>query len=127
MPDDELVLKISPVKAGLLCKCPRCGQGSLFKSLLQIADRCSVCQFDLAKSDSGDGPAVFIIFILGFLIIPLALWLEASFEPPLWVHALLWPIIIIGGSIALLRPLKGLMVALQYHHKASDSGSVDYD
>ncbi|OUS13538.1 hypothetical protein A9Q97_04845 [Rhodospirillales bacterium 47_12_T64] len=127
MPDDETVSKTSPVKAGLLCKCPRCGEGSIFKSFLIIADKCPFCGFDLAHSDSGDGPAVFIIFILGFLVIPIAIWFEVSFEPPLWVHALIWPVLILGGSIALLRPMKGLMVALQYHHKASDSGSVDYD
>ena len=127
MPDDESVSITSPVKAGLLCKCPKCGKGSAFKNFLTVADNCSVCGLDLAKSDSGDGPAVLIIFILGFLVVPLAIWVELVFEPPLWGHAIIWPIVIFGGSIALLRPLKGLMVALQYHHKASDSGSVDYD
>lgn len=127
MPDDEIVSITSPVKAGLLCKCPKCGKGSIFKGLLKLADECPVCGFDLAKSDSGDGPAVFIVFILGFIVVPMTIWFEFSLEPPIWVHLIIWPLIVIGGSIALLRPLKGLMVALQYHHKASDSGSVDYD
>ncbi|MFD2204348.1 DUF983 domain-containing protein [Kiloniella antarctica] len=127
MSDDEIVFKTSPVKAGLLCKCPRCGKGRIYKGLLKLVGECSVCGFNLAKSDSGDGPAVFIVFILGFIIVPMAIWVELSLEPPIIVHLLICPIIVVGGSIALLRPLKGLMVALQYHHKASDSGSVDYD
>ncbi|WP_282607547.1 DUF983 domain-containing protein [Pelagibius sp. Alg239-R121] len=117
----------SPVKTGLACRCPRCGQGKLFDGFLTVAKSCSVCGVDLEKSDSGDGPAVFIIFILGFLVVPMALLLEAKAEPPMWVHMAIWPAVILGGAIGLLRPLKGLMIALQFKHKASDSGSIDYD
>ncbi len=92
-----------------------------------MAARCRVCDLDLTKQDSGDGPAVFIIFILGFVIVPLALWLELAVVPPMWVHVILWPPLIILGALALLRPMKGIMIALQYRHKASDSGTVDYD
>lgn len=116
-----------PVSTGLACKCPRCGKGKLFEGFLTVAKSCSVCGTDLEKADSGDGPAVFIIFILGALVVPLALLLEAQAEPPMWVHMTIWPVVILGGSLGLLRPLKGLMIALQFKHKASDSGSVDYD
>lgn len=117
----------SPVSTGLACRCPRCGQGKLFEGFLTVAKTCTVCGADLEKADSGDGPAVFIIFILGFLVVPLALLLEAKTEPPMWVHLSIWPAVILGGAIGLLRPLKGLMIALQFKHKASDSGSVHYD
>ncbi len=117
----------SPFATGLACRCPRCGQGKLFDGFLTVAKRCEICGVDLEKADSGDGPAVFIIFILGFLVVPLALLLEAKAEPPMWVHLSIWPAVILGGAIALLRPLKGLMIALQFKHKASDSGSVHYD
>jgi uncharacterized protein (DUF983 family) len=119
--------RISPVGAGLRCKCPRCGRGRLFHGYLTVAGTCESCGLDLEKADSGDGPAVFIIFILGFLVVPLALLLEAKAAPPYWVHVALWPVVILGGALALLRPLKGLMIALQFHHKASESGTQRYD
>ena len=60
--------RVSPIAAGLACRCPRCGRGRLFDGYLTVAARCSACGLDLSKADSGDGPAVFIIFILGFLV-----------------------------------------------------------
>jgi uncharacterized protein (DUF983 family) len=99
----------------------------VFDGFLTVAESCSACGLDLSKADSADGPAVFVIFILGFLLVPLALLFEAMVEPPLWLHVLIWPPLILGGSLALLRPMKGVMIALQYHHKASDSGTETYD
>ena len=119
--------RVSPVSAGLRCRCPRCGRGALFAGYLTVAERCSVCGLDLRKADSGDGPAVFIIFILGFLIVPLALVFEAAVAPPLWLHMVIWPPLVLLGTLALLRPMKGLLIALQFHHKASDSGTETYD
>lgn len=127
MSDNQDYGSPSPVSTGLACRCPRCGKGKLFEGFLTVAKTCNVCGADLEKADSGDGPAVFIIFILGFLVVPLALLLEAKAEPPMWVHLSIWPAVILGGAIGLLRPLKGLMIALQFKHKASDSGSVHYD
>ncbi len=119
--------RLSPFGTGIACRCPRCGKGPLFDGFLNVAAQCSVCELDLKKADSGDGPAVFIIFILGFLVVPLALLFESNFAPPMWQHMAIWPAVIIGGALALLRPMKGVMIALQYRHKASDSGTVDYD
>ena len=118
---------VSPVAAGLGCRCPRCGRGRLYDGFLTVADTCADCGLDLGKADSGDGPAVFIIFILGFLVVPLALLLEVAAGPPYWVHLVVWPVVILGGALGLLRPLKGLLIALQFHHKASDSGTQTYD
>jgi uncharacterized protein (DUF983 family) len=117
----------SAIATGLACKCPRCGQGRLFAGFLTVAERCTVCGLDLKKADSADGPAVFIIFILGFLVVPLALWVESRFAPPMWLHMTIWPPVILGGALGLLRPMKGVMIALQYRHKASESGTIDYD
>jgi len=127
MPQDEYRARRSPIAIGLRCRCPRCGEGPLYDGFLTVAERCTVCGLDLRKADSGDGPAVFIIFILGFVVVPLALWVEATFAPPLWVHMVIWPVVIVGGALALLRPAKGILIALQFRHRASDSGSVDYD
>lgn len=116
----------SAVLTGLLCRCPRCGKGKLFSGILTIAERCNVCGLDLRKQDAGDGPAVFVIFFLGAIFMPLVFWVEFSLEPPWWVHILLWPIPVVIVALALLRPMKGFLVAQQFRHHASDSGTVDY-
>ncbi len=117
----------SPFATGLACKCPRCGQGRLYAGFLTVAERCTACGLDLEKADSGDGPAVFIIFILGFLVVPAALWVESRFAPPMWLHVGVWPPLILGAALGLLRPMKGVLIALQYRHRASESGTIDYD
>lgn len=110
---------LSALRTGLLCRCPRCGQGRLFAGYLKVVDSCAVCGLDLREHDSGDGPAVFIIFILGFIVVPLAVWTEFRFAPPFWLHVAIWPVVLLGGTFALLPPLKGLMVALQYRHRST--------
>lgn len=115
---------VDPVKAGLAGSCPRCGEGRLFAGFLNVAPRCSNCGLDYSFADSGDGPAVFVILIIGFIVVGLALWLEVSYGPPLWVHFLLWIPLIVVLSLAALRLAKGLMIALQYRNKAAE-GRLD--
>ena len=117
----------SPILTGIACRCPRCGRGRLFRGLLSINETCSACGFDLKAADSGDGPAVFIIMILGAIVAPLAIWMEFALEPPIWVHILLWPVVVVGGAIGLLRPMKGVLIALQFHHQASEHRVGDAD
>jgi len=109
--------QVSPFQAGLLCRCPRCGRGRLFEGVLRVRERCAVCGFDLRAHDVGDGAAVFVILILGFIVVGLALLVEARFEPPLWLHAVIWPVVIFGGAILMLRPLKATLIALQFQHR----------
>jgi uncharacterized protein (DUF983 family) len=108
---------VSPFRAGLRCRCPRCGEGRLFDGFLTVAERCGVCGLPISRHDAGDGPAVFVILILGFLVVGLALLVEATMKPPLWVHAILWPPFILIVAIGLLRPLKATLLALQYRHR----------
>lgn len=111
------------LKQALACKCPRCGQGDLYKPgflNLSLNDICPSCGFPLAKNDSGDGPAVFLIFILGFLLVPIALLTDHLFTPPLWVHAILWSVVTLSLALGLLKPAKALVIALQLKHRASD-------
>ncbi len=110
---------LSPFSAGLRCRCPRCGEGKLFSGLLTVRPSCAACGQDFSKIDAGDGPAVFVILILGFIVVGLALWLELKYEPPFWLHMVLWTPLILGGSIGMLRPFKATLIALQYRHKAS--------
>lgn len=115
---------VSPVAAGLSCRCPRCGRGPLFKGFLDLAPKCTACGLDYDFADAGDGPAVFVILFAGFIVVALAFFVEARFEPPMWVHALLWIPLILVVTLGLLRPLKALMVALQYRNKAAE-GRLD--
>lgn len=110
----------SPFRTGLACRCPRCGQGRLFTGFLTLRDTCPGCGLDYARADTGDGPAVLIVFVLGALVVPLALLFESQFHPPYWAHLVLWPPVILGGALALLRPMKATMVALQFHHRAGE-------
>lgn len=112
---------LSPFSTGIRCRCPRCGFGKLFDGYLTIAATCSHCGLDLAASDSGDGPAIFVIFIVGPIVTGLALWTEMTFSPPIWFHMIMWLPLVLGGSLWLLRPFKAVLVALQYKHKAGDS------
>ncbi|RTR20658.1 DUF983 domain-containing protein [Azospirillum griseum] len=111
---------ISPVSAGLACACPRCGRGKLFKGYLDVAERCDTCGLDFSKVDSGDGPAVFLIFILGFLVVPVALWVSMNVEWPLWLHALVWGAVVLGLTLGMLRPAKALVIAQQYRYRRSE-------
>ncbi len=111
---------VSPLVAGLRCRCPRCGRGRLFKGFLTVAPRCDVCDLDLARSDSGDGPAVFIVLIVGALVTAMALIVEVKYQPPIWLHLALWFPLILLGTLGMLRPLKSVMIALQYRHRAGE-------
>lgn len=112
----------SLIKAALSCKCPQCKKETIYKPglTLEIRDKCPSCGLALSEHDSGDGPAVFLIFILGFLLVPMALWVEFTFSPPLWFHAVLWSIITLGMTIGALRPIKSYIIALQFKHRPDD-------
>mgnify|MGYP001037488011 CR=1 FL=1 len=116
--DRALYPDLSPSQTGLRGRCPRCGEGRLFKGFLSLQPSCANCGLDYAFIDSGDGPAVFVILIVGFIVAFLALYVEFTFQPPFWVHILLWVPLIFGLSIGMLRPLKGMMIAIQYRTKA---------
>ena len=115
---------VSPLLAGPMCRCPRCGKGRLFRGFLDLLPRCEVCGLDYGFADAGDGPAVFLIMIAGFLVCGAALVVEMRYAPPLWVHAVLWLPLVLILTIGPLRPLKGLLIALQFHHKAAE-GRLD--
>ncbi|MGK2873156.1 MAG: DUF983 domain-containing protein [Alphaproteobacteria bacterium] len=114
----------SPLTTGLRSKCPACGRGALFRGFLTVLPCCSVCNTDFTKMDSADGPAVFVVLIAGAIVVTAALVVEVKYQPPYWLHAALWLPLIIGLSLGLLRPLKALMIALQYRHKAGN-GQID--
>src|SRR5258707_1807022 len=103
---------VSLVRAALGCRCPRCGKGRLFAGLLSVRANCEACGLDLSAQDAGDGPAVFVILFLGFIVVGLAAIVEIKFAPPVLLHLLLWTPLILGDAILILRPLKAALIAL---------------
>ena len=108
------------IVAGLSCACPRCGRGKLFRGFITLRSRCEACGLDYGFADSGDGPAVFIMFGAGFVVVFAALITEVVYRPPFWVHAALWLPLILIVTLGPLRSMKGLLIALQYHHRAAE-------
>ncbi len=111
---------VSPYAAGLGGKCPRCGQGALFKNFISVKDRCEVCNLDYSKADAGDGPAVFIMFIVGFVAVAVAFIARFVWFAPILTAFLVSGGVAIALSLALLRPFKATLVALQFKHKAEE-------
>jgi len=116
--DDRHYDEQSPILTGLFGRCPRCGHGHLFRGLVTLRPACEECGLDYSFADSGDGPAVFVILIAGFLALGLVLWIEFTYEPPFWVHALISLPATLAICLGMLRPLKGILIALQYRNKA---------
>ena len=102
------------MQAGLRARCPHYGEGRLYASMLTPAAACSAYRLDYSFIDSGDGPAVFVILILGFIVLGLAQSVETLFQPSLWIHALLWIPVIIFFCVWALRFTKALMIGVQY-------------
>lgn len=118
--DEPRHVPISPFRTGLAGRCPRCGKGPLFAGFLTLAPRCTACGLDYSFADSADGPAVFVMFIAGFIVVGAGLWLEFTYSPAWWVHVLVQLPILILVTLGPLRPFKGVLIALQYANKAEE-------
>lgn len=117
----------TPLAAGLGGLCPRCSARTLFDGLLKFAPRCRACGLDFASFNVGDGPAAFLILLVGAIVTGLALWLELATSPPFWVHVLLWPLVTLALVIGLLRIAKGMLITLEYSNAAREGRIVDPD
>lgn len=123
MTDDTRPPEDTTIRRALSCLCPRCGKASIYQPgfmNMNLQPECPACGLKLAQADSADGPAVFLIFVLGFLLVPAALGFEALTHPPLWVHAVLWGIVALGLTLGSLKPLKSVVIALQFKHRPGD-------
>lgn len=107
----------SPFVTGLTGRCPRCGKASIFDGFLALKSRCPACDLDLSAADTGDGPSFFASFIGGFVLLAVGVWLQVAYEPSFWVYVVLF---VVGAIfiIASIRPIKGLLTALQFTNKA---------
>ena len=106
--------------AGITGRCPACHRGKLYAGYLALARQCDNCGLDYGFADSGDGPAIFVILVTGFVVTGLALITEILYAPPYWLHALLWGSLAILLPLLLLRSFKGALIALQFKHKAEE-------
>lgn len=109
---------VSPVSAAVGGRCPHCGQGRLFRRFIEVAERCGACGLDYGFADAGDGPAVFVSFAALIVVVGLALLIDVAYEPPIWLMMLILLPLILLLCLGLLRPVKGLMIGLQYRNKA---------
>ncbi len=114
-----MVDKSKIMGAGLRGRCPNCLEGPLFDGYLKFAHECLTCGVSFAREDAGDGPAVFVILIASFLVVPFALIFQMTLEPPIWLTLLIWVPAIIIVCLALLRPFRGLMFAIQVMNNAA--------
>ena len=121
MTQDDAYPLHSALATGLAGRCPRCGKGRIFTQFLNLKPRCDTCGLDLAFADAGDGPAVFVTLLAGFIVLGAALWTELTYEPPFWVHLVIFLPLTLIVCLGLLRPLKGILIALQYRNKAEQS------
>jgi uncharacterized protein (DUF983 family) len=116
---------VAPVQVALRGLCPRCGAPTLFSGWVRFADRCSACGLDISAFNVGDGPAAFLILILGGAIVAAAITLELSLSPPFWVHILLWIPLSAVAVLLALRVSKAGLLALEYRNKAREFRSGD--
>ena len=111
------------LKSGWKGLCPRCGEGRMFKSWLKLVDRCPVCGLDYRFAAPDDGPAFFVLCIVAFPLLFVAVGLQVAFDPPFWVHLLTTvPMMVLGCTLP-LRPIKGWLVASQYVNKSQEAGT----
>jgi len=108
------------IVTGLTGRCPRCHEGRMFSGFLNVRKQCERCGLDYSFADAGDGPAIFVILISGFIVVGAALIVEVLYQPPFWLHALLWGPLILIVTLLPLRLIKGVLISLQYHHKAAE-------
>ena len=104
----------SAMKRGFRCRCPRCGEGKLFRAFLKVDDHCSACGLDFTPHRADDLPAYLVIVIVGHIVVPLALSIETNFSPPVWLQLAIYLPLTLILSLALLQPVKGAVVGFQW-------------
>src|SRR3954466_10852969 len=102
------------LKRGLRGRCPRCGQGKLFRAFLKVDDHCPVCALDFTPHRADDLPAYLVIVIVGHIVVPMALSIETNFAPPVWLQLSIYLPLTLILSLALLQPVKGAVVGFQW-------------
>ena len=113
-------MTVSAFAAGVKCRCPNCGEGRVYRGFLTFKERCDACGADLTIADTGDGASFFVMFAALILIVPSAMFFEFALRPPAWLHIIIWPPLTFAFCLLFLRPVKALLFALQWKHKAGE-------
>ncbi|HTQ33296.1 MAG TPA: DUF983 domain-containing protein [Stellaceae bacterium] len=112
--DAEPVSLTEAMRRGFMLRCPNCGKGRLFGRFLKVVDHCAACGEVMSHHRADDFPAYLVIILIGHVLVPAALIVEIAYSPPLWLHALLWLPLTAISAVALLQPVKGAIVGLQW-------------
>nr|WP_280173017.1 DUF983 domain-containing protein [Hyphomicrobium sp. CS1GBMeth3] len=99
---------------GTMCRCPACGEGALFRKFLKVSETCEACGEELYHHRADDMPAYIVMSIVGHIVVGLVLWVEFQYGWPTWLHLSIWLPLTLGLTLALLQPVKGFIVALQW-------------
>jgi uncharacterized protein (DUF983 family) len=102
------------LKRGFRCRCPRCGEGKLFRAFLKVDDHCSACGLDYTPHRADDLPAYLVIVIVGHIVVPAALWIETNYAPAVWLQLTVYLSFTLVLSLLLLQPVKGAVVGFQW-------------
>ncbi len=97
----------------------------MFLGFLKVVERCAVCGFDFTRLNTGDGAAIFIMQIAGGLVVLAALFVQIAYDPPIWAMLVVALPLVVGLSLGLMRPGKGVMIALQMRHRAGQTRNND--
>ena len=115
--------RLSAVDTGVRGLCPRCGKGHIFDGFLTVRDYCEVCGLDYSFADPADGPAVFVQLFACVPGVIFIVMLEIMARPPIWVHLLVGVPVLLLTTVLPLRPIKGWLIAAQYHTRAQEAGT----
>lgn len=110
------------VSRGVRGRCPHCGRGKLFRSFLKPVDRCEACGEDLHHQRADDLPPYIVITIVGHVIVGGLLLAEKYGDWPMWWHMALWPTLTVALSFALMQPVKGGVIGLQWAYRMHGFG-----
>ena len=113
----------SIVNVAIRSLCPRCGAKTLYDGWIKFAPVCPNCRLDFTRFNVGDGPAAFLTLILGTLVVAMAIMLELTVHPPLWLHMLIWIPVTLAGVVLSLRAAKGALMAAEYRNAAREGRS----
>ena len=102
------------MKRGFMCRCPRCGQGKLFRAFLKVDDHCATCGLDYTPHRADDLPAYLVIIIVGHIVVPVVLWVETNYSPAIWLQMAIYLPFTFLSSLLLLQPVKGAVVGFQW-------------
>ena len=102
------------MKRGFMCRCPRCGEGKLFRAFLKVDDHCTTCGLDYTPHRADDLPAYLVIIIVGHIVVPVVLWVETNYSPAIWLQMSIYLPLTFLSSLLLLQPVKGAVVGFQW-------------